>query len=216
MSIKFIIDNPYDVIQECMVKGVFYEQDQLEFIKSQSTPGWVIADIGANIGNHTIYFDKFLQPSKIYTIEPSPKAIAILLQNIAINYCHSVNVDYLGVGFAHTTAKASSFLPFGENNQGALTLQPDDNGTIQVIPGDVVFENIKVDFMKIDVETMEMFVLEGLKKTITKCKPKIFIEIDHKNKTDFEKWLIVNDYSVVRCYNNNVNDNWFVVPNHNN
>ena len=56
----------------------------------------------------------------------------------------------------------------------------------------------KVDFMKIDVEGYEAQVLSGAKETITKWKPKIYIEIWEKNVDIISKILDEMGYSITK------------------
>jgi hypothetical protein len=54
--------------------------------------------------------------------------------------------------------------------------------------------------MKIDVERMELEVLAGLSKTIARCRPNIFVEIDILHSEAFEAWLEDNRYRVVETF----------------
>lgn len=204
---KWILDNTEDCVQEIMNRGEFYEADFLEEMRKYVKPNSVIADIGANIGNHTVYFSKFFDAKEIYVIEPIARSYRLLLANIALNYCHNVNVDYIGLALGHTQMTGYPALIYGDKNLGGMRLNPVpytdininnkhlvDYEPVQIVTGDSIFENIHLDFLKIDVETMEMVVLEGLVKTIEKCHPRIFIEVEQGNQDDFEEWMKSTNY----------------------
>lgn len=204
---KWILDNHQDCVQEVMFRDGFYELDFLKEMQEHVKPGSIIADIGANIGNHTVYFSKFFDAKEIYVIEPIERSYKLLLANIALNKCHNVNVDHIGVALGHTTMTGYPALIYGKNNLGGMRLNPvpytdiNDNNRqlvdyepVPVVTGDSIFENIHLDFIKIDVETMEIVVLEGLRNTISKYHPRMFVEVEQGNQNDFEEWMKASDY----------------------
>lgn len=204
---RFIIENPEDEIQRYLISGKFYEENELKFIKSISKEGWNIIDVGANVGNHTIFFQKFLNPKNIWVFEPNADSYKILLQNIALNYCHNVNVDYINLALGNKNAKYS-IIHFEQNNLGATTLGENSNGTIECVTGDSIFKNKIVDFIKIDVEGMELEVLYGFVETILKNKPIIYVEILNSNFDKFLNFVESIDYKIThqfRMYNHNAN-----------
>jgi len=211
-NLRFVYDDLQDGIQLDLYNGKFWEEDELDKISKYIKKDAVIIDVGANIGNHAIYFDKFVEPKVVYVFEPLSRAITMLLQNIALTYSHKINVDYIGMALGskecytvpHTTV---------EHNLGATTLReilPEENIDIEnfgvkTIAGDSIFENRIVDFIKIDVEGMEFEVLKGFANTIKKNKPIIFIEVHVPEQPKLHQWLSDNDYYIVECTDNNVN-----------
>jgi hypothetical protein len=82
-------------------------------------------------------------------------------------------------------------------NLGGTRLEFSEHGSLRVVPGDTILSGHRVDFLKIDVEGMEVDVLEGLKKTIAEQRPRIFIEVDNCNVARFLEWTRINNYSIV-------------------
>ena len=72
---------------------------------------------------------------------------------------------------------SSTFASFGRSYQEKV---------LQAMMQDTLFADQPVSFMKIDVEKMEMKVLAGLRETIARHRPAIFIEIDVVNTEAFE------------------------------
>jgi FkbM family methyltransferase len=71
----------------------------LAIIARHFRPGSIMLDVGANIGNHTIYAAKFLGARRIICIEPNPEAIMILRINVDLNQLHEQgDMCYLGLG----------------------------------------------------------------------------------------------------------------------
>jgi len=63
---------------------------------------------------------------------------------------------------------------------------------------------------------MEMVALAGLKETIDRCRPKMFIEVSKQNYEDFDQWLIDNNYKIHSVHQEIKRDifvNYFVIPN---
>ena len=211
-NLRFVFDDLQDGIQVSLYNGRFWEEDELDKIAKYIKKDAVILDIGANIGNHAIYFDKFVEPKVVYVFEPLSRAITMMLQNITLTYSHKINVDYIGMALG---SKECYTIPDTtcEHNLGATTLRhilPEENIDlenygIKTITGDSIFENSVVDFIKIDVEGMEFEVLEGLSKTITKNKPIIFVEVHVLKKPKLKQWLEDNNYYIVECTDNDIN-----------
>jgi len=223
---RWIVDNPEDVIQKYHMNGEIFEQEELEFIASKINPGDIVLDIGANVGNHSIYLSKMTQAKTIYVIEPIPHTYRILLANVALNYTHNINVDYLGVALGHLETVGYPYMAYGKNNLGGTHLSPEPMdgiadaellmSPVPITKGDNIFENIHLDFIKIDAETMEVFVLEGLKNTIDKCRPRMYIEVADTQLNEFAEWVVANDYSVEFKYDvhsKGIYANYYVVPN---
>ncbi len=222
---KFIIDNPEDTIQQYLKNGQFFEIEELEFMKQHINSDTVILDIGANVGNHTVYFSKNTDAKSIYVIEPVPRTYKLLLANIALNYCHNVNVDYIGLALGDRECVGYPCLIYGQDNLGAATISPNpyvnENNNpnildpVKVVIGDELLKDINVNFIKMDVERMEIVVLAGLSKTIARCRPKMFIEVSAENDEDFKQWVMDNNYQIDSMhdkYSAPIFANYFVVP----
>lgn len=210
--LRFVLDDTLDTIQECLAQGRFYEEEELHALKALSKPGWVILDIGANVGNHAIYFDKYFEAKEVIVIEPLPQAYRMLLMNVALNYCHRVNLDYIGLALGDkngTCDIAAAYM----HNLGGTRLAAAEQGPIQMTTGDNLLNGRAVDFIKMDVEGMELQVLQGLKNTITRYKPLMFVEVDNDNAERF--WSLMQEFGY-RCIQSfsrySTNQNHILVP----
>ena len=95
--------------------------------------------------------------------------------------------------------------------QGALTAVEEANK----LKADAVeaLAKAKVDFIKIDVEGMEMQVLGGLAQTLERCRPVIFIEVDEANRADFLDWVEANHFDIAATFRRYpVNENFLLKP----
>lgn len=195
-DISFFVADKTDLIQKEHLGGKFYESTELEIISRFFHPGSTFVDIGANVGNHTVYVARFLSSLNVIVIEPNPSTFAIIKANIALNQLSGcVDVSHLGIGLSNTSARAAAMTPAG--NLGGTRLELCEHGSLHVVPGDEIMSGHRVDFLKIDVEGMEIDVLDGLKRTIAEQRPRIFIEVDNCNVEKFFEWTKINNYSIV-------------------
>ncbi|HVE20685.1 MAG TPA: FkbM family methyltransferase [Acidocella sp.] len=212
-DVRFFIKNPYDVIQSHHSRGEFYEPEELGIIKDFFPRGGVFVDIGTNVGNHTLYVCKFLNPRQVITFEPNPDAISLLRTNISLNdLTHLVDLSCLGVGLSDAQGKAFPSIP--QNNLGATRMiDSDDVSALPLVRGDDMLQHRRIDFIKMDVEGMEVRALHGLEETIARWRPAMFIEVDERNAGDFDSWVQRNGYiSAQRFRRYTENENHMIVP----
>ena len=63
----------------------FYEASFLSFLRTNFNNQKNIIDIGANIGNHSLFFAKYMNCNKIFSFEPFIQNIEIFKKNLS-NY----------------------------------------------------------------------------------------------------------------------------------
>lgn len=181
-QIKMYLPCKHDYIQtEIIVSRQFYENTELAKIHDFIKPGMVILDVGANIGNHTVYFGSILEANKIYSFEPQKIPASICRKNIMLNKLDGiVELFEYGLGKDNSRAKII-FDGLAVDNIGGTMLTECENGDIDIRMLDDLHILEKIDFIKIDVEEMEASVLLGAKNTILRDYPTIWIEIMDKN-----------------------------------
>lgn len=214
-QIRFFVSNEEDHIQKQHLKGLFYEPEELKIIETHFVKGSIFADLGSNVGNHTIYVGKFLFPSQIIVIEPTPEIIVTLRANILINDLERiVDQSYLGVGLSDVEAQATASV--NPRNLGGTRMsvaKTGGEGTLRLLPGDQLFSGKRIDFIKLDVEGMEIKALTGLTDTISRCRPRIFIEVDNKNREQFDAWCVSMSYSIIEKFQRySSNENFLLYP----
>ena len=180
-NVKFFIPNyPYDSIQSCIVDNMeFFEEENLKELNQYLNHNSVVFDIGANIGNHTLYWSKITNVKEIHSFEPVPQTFAILKKNIEINNLNGkVRINNVGLGASSMSASFND--GYNYINIGACGLKENSEGGMKIISLDEYikenFQGDKIDFLKIDVENFEISVLNGAQETLREYKPIIFIE----------------------------------------
>ena len=168
---------------------------------------WNLAiDIGANIGlwsrDLTSFFDKTI------CFEPNKNCIKCLKKNITIekaiiyNYAlgskneekelftpinsgGSSFINKTVIGYNSDRSKIYGKWPNGTNQQSVKVKKLDD------------FKFIKVDFIKIDVQSYEYEVLKGARKTLELNSPILCIEEDNVKNSKAIKFLESLNYAIV-------------------
>lgn len=212
-EIRFLVADETDHIQSLHAAGAFYEPEEIALIGAHFPRGGTFVDIGANVGNHTVFVATFLRPARVHVFEPHPLAAAILRANVELNGLERVvDLAGLGLGLSDRPGRASAYTP--ATNLGATRLSTDDPAApIELTTGDLALAGRPVDFIKLDAEGMELRVLEGLSDTIRRSRPTMLIEVDDENAAPFGDWLLRNRYRVLgRFRRYAVNENYLVAP----
>ena len=208
----FSVEMQRDPIQRSHREGRFYEEEELAVIKSLFPLGGTFVDIGANVGNHGLYAAVFLSAGKVIPFEPNPRAYKLLLSNIAANgLVARFDLSHIGKGLG--AAPQGSFgMEDRDRNLGAAKMLP-GAGDIEVTTGDLALADSSPDFIKIDVEGMEIDVLSGLKAVISRCRPALLVEVDRDNDDAFH--ALVEDLGYViadTLQRYNRNKNYVITP----
>ncbi len=191
-------------------RGLFYEAMELEELRKIVGTGAHMVDVGANTGNHTIFFAGPMKAASVTPFEAFPGTAEVLRKAVARNRLTNVDLSHLGIGVAQQPGRAK--LVFStRGGLGATSLVPDPNGEIGVATLDSMVSGT-VDFVKIDVEGMEMQVLAGAQRLIEQSKPLIFIEIANANTMVFIEWLGRMGYKVVRIFTDKGHANYLIAP----
>ncbi len=191
----FVTDMENDPIQRGQREGRFYEGLELELIKRVFPFGGTFVDIGANVGNHGLYAAAFLQAGRVIPFEPNPRAYRLLIANVLANGLEQrFDLSQLGCGLSDRMAAGFAMEKKGRNLGSARMIE--GGGAITTRRGDAALEGITPDFIKIDVEGMEMAVLRGLEGLFARCAPAMLIEVDDRNAADFAEWLAASGYRI--------------------
>lgn len=188
---------PYDeYLGKAFIVNGSYGEDEFKawepFLNSDS----VALDIGANFGSHTFHFASIAKV--VYAFEPQLELFRMLSGSLALQHRMNVTAMNVAVGSEFGVINCPNMDFMRPNNFGGVSLLDEwKGGTVQVIPIDEIPLN-QCDFVKIDVEGMELSVLEGAQKTIEKFRPIISVEADREDSIDsIYNWLIDRDFNVL-------------------
>lgn len=157
----------------------YYEIEFLEYIARNYHNQNVVLDIGANIGNHSVFFARHLDCTKVIAFEPVDVNLKVLRKNLEE---FGERAEIVETALSNTSGErplynscVGNFGGFSLEKYGHSFVVQD---SIQIATLDSL--NLQgVTMMKLDVESHENEVLEGAKNTIEENKPIIFVENCH-------------------------------------
>ncbi len=166
-----------------------YDEKEMSFLAKFIPENFVIADIGANIGYYTLLFLRN-NKSKVYSFEPSVREFQLLKKNIQAN---GVSNHCVLEQLIVSNTMDDKTLHLSDLNFGTNTLYPSQDNvysksiTVKSTTLDDYAnrKNIKINFIKLDVEGAELEVLEGAINVLLESKPHIFIEVWGSHKKYF-------------------------------
>jgi FkbM family methyltransferase len=177
-----------------------YMESEISVIKEVLKTGDLALDIGAGIGTHTLPMSKFVgQTGRIVAIEPERFSFYHLCGAISTNSVKNVYCFQQAIGKERKLVRVPELNDETTINYGAVTLdQPyTDVASYQIQMHTIDKLNLdNCNFIKIDVEGMEIDVLEGGKNTINKFKPIIYAENDTRCNEAVQKFMLDLDYDV--------------------
>ena len=168
------------VSQEILRSNSFYEFPFLDWCKSNyPCNGGDVIDIGANIGNHSLFYASFTNCSRVHAFEPHPDNLEILRKNLnRFEEGKCIIYDYA----LSNVEGCMKLYNSQQNNHGGFSLHNFSDGSSFLVKDKVNVKTLdslgltNISMIKIDVENHENEVLEGARNTIQNNKPIIFIE----------------------------------------
>jgi FkbM family methyltransferase len=175
--------DPSNGIEAAMLSG--YDPELTRTFARFVKPGDCCIDVGANVGAATLHLAKLVGPGgRVVAVEPGPPYCERMRRNIALNPHLRDRITLVNGGVGA--------------EPGTLTWQADPNATYNAVlvhpkpwPADgtevtVPVETLdrlvarlglpRVDFIKIDVESMELEVFRGARETLRTLRPAVVFE----------------------------------------
>jgi FkbM family methyltransferase len=170
--------------------------------------GVIAIDCGANIGVHTIEWASMMTGwGSVIAIEAQERIYYALAGNIAINNCFNALAVHAAVSSESGTMPIPNPNYFTPSSFGSLELRPRPSNEFIGQPIDYTDNTVlvrkmtldelnlpRVDFIKIDIEGMEMEALSGARETIARYCPILLIEKIKTDNRQLEQWLRDNGY----------------------
>lgn len=178
--------DPEDHIGRVISKsGRFYESDLLEDAYQKllvSGNKGVVIDVGAHVGNHTLWFTAICGRNVI-AIEPNPESVLQLNSHLRMNRMWD-RTEIYQVALGAEDGRGRYF-PGPAGNTGMGRVLNDIDGEVSVTSLDSVMEaarlynpDRKAALIKIDVEGSAVDVLQGAAETLERDRPLLYVEGD--------------------------------------
>jgi FkbM family methyltransferase len=162
------------------------ETGETRFLRTLDLRGRVVYDIGAFQGVLTMFFSRSAR--QVIAWEPNPESRRCLLTNLRLNRLSNVVVREVGLAEAagETMLVYDPLMPGAASAGGAVARQIREGAPslaevgmrVATLDDEVARHALPVpDFIKIDVEGMELSVLLGARQTLDAHHPQIYIEL---------------------------------------
>lgn len=162
-------DTADQIISSRLREDHCWESYETQLTLQHLKPGDVYVDVGANIGYYTlIAAQRVGTQGKVFAYEPDADNFALLKSNVELNALHQVQLF--------------PYALYDKNAEGKLFLSDDNFGDHRIYAADearnsreislvhggehVARLTNKIDFLKIDTQGAEFFVVNGLKQLI--------------------------------------------------
>jgi FkbM family methyltransferase len=176
------------ISQVIRTTGVWAAHD-LKLFRGIIRPGDHVVDIGANLGHHTVAFSRMVGPSgRVLAIEPQTMMFRLINANLVLNGCTNAVVERCAAGEQTGVVKLWPVDYSVGNNYGALGVSREEGELLLEHEGETApvqrLDDIlsrldwqRVDFLKVDAQTYDLYVLQGSEATVRSMRPVIFVEV---------------------------------------
>lgn len=155
-----------------------YSESEVAMWRDLLEPNALAADVGANLGAHTVALASLVPQGMVFAFEPLWYLHALALGNVARNGHANVRTFHAAAGAepGQLTIPAMDYTIQGEHaNYGGMSMLGHATGNqVQVLRLDDVCQ--RLDFIKVDVEGMEWQVLQGAQRIIEQHTPILYVE----------------------------------------
>lgn len=161
----------------------YYKQDAWWFVQAEMEtkkflcdyikPNFTIIDAGANIGMYTVPFSKLTPEGKVFAFEPTD-TMNMLKENLQYNNCLS-NVHFIDNPLGQFDGKIQDKV-FKVWSQNIIDEKEFNFITLDTF---VSQNKLKIDLLKIDVDSYDYEVLLGGKNFLLDQNPLVVVELNH-------------------------------------
>lgn len=171
----------FDYISRKVAVDGVYELDELNALKEifgDYVKDKCIIDVGANVGNHTLFFSKMAK--LVFSFEPNE----IVFQLLGVNTRNHKNIKIFNIGCSDKKETLTAYI--NEKNWGAgriIDSNPPkfDNMiklkfNVQPLDSVTALKDCEIGLIKVDVEGHELLAFKGMRGILEKYKPIIVFE----------------------------------------
>jgi FkbM family methyltransferase len=205
LNLKIFAPRHNRVAASIYTKGV-WEPEVTGALRALIKPGDTVFDIGGDAGYYTVIFAKLVgSGGKVVVFEPIPKAQERIMENVALNDFHNVEMVDLALG-----SKPGSFVLERPFQDSRINLNKAEPGPEDILVKVIRFDDLakarvlpRADLIKIDVEGAELEILRGMESYVAAHHPTFVIELHPEllpqfgaSVDDVIQWLKERGYSL--------------------
>lgn len=189
-------DDPSHFVSRIISSGTVWDKTQIDLvIEKFSGPDKVFVEVGVDIGSWIVVLPKFFKNG--YGFEPSAR---YEMAKKSLELSNATNVEIYNMA----VSDENGFCNIG----GAYNhiIGKNDDGNIPTVTLDSFIKD-RVDFLKIDTEGHEYYVLKGAENILKTYSPVIYLETHRILEQEIEDFLIGLGYTDVVSYDQ-INKFW--------
>jgi len=174
-KLNVYVKDSTETVQKSWSWGNFYDLEQLKFAEITCKHGSAV-DIGAGIGNHTLFFSKVMD-RRTFSFEPDNSKYEALRKNIILNNPRTMIYNYALADYAGHARK--------EKNEGIIYFRNTKevfNVKVNIL-SNFIWEFIGLIRINIPEENV-ISVLSGGKRVIKENKPHLFIKTEKPDEVE--------------------------------
>jgi FkbM family methyltransferase len=137
----------------------------------------VVVDVGGNVGTAALQFAATVPDGVVHVFEPSPAMLACLRRNLALSGAGNVVVHPFGLSDAPAHGRLQ-VATAGNPGSAFFVGEPGDDGVEVRRLDEVLADADRIDFVKVDVEGLELRVLRGARTLLLRHRPAVVFEVN--------------------------------------
>ena len=205
VSLK-IGDKKYSIVSDdAYLDGVGkdFEPGMVRLFRSLIAPSHVVVDVGANIGLTSLLFGELA--TRVISFEASPSTCRFLERNVAASGLGNIEIINKALGSEDMTSE----ITFAPNNRSGGFVSNKTKASAGHVVEEIEIRRLdglsaelsldKLDFVKIDVEGHEKFVIEGGGKIIARHRPVVVLELNHWCLNAFQRITVPDFFDFLRA-----------------
>jgi len=180
-------------------------REMYNFLISRNIQVNTMIDLGANLGEITLYFCKQNPKIKILAVEASPENFEILKSNCKFQYFFTDNIILVNEAVSDQNGEIEISSGLGSENTIMLDGSFGANVKRKKVKAETLVALLErynldsIDFLKIDIEGSEPLLYGSLIKIISGIKS-LIIEISHENRKDYFPLIELFIKSGMNCF----------------
>ncbi|MDA4112486.1 MAG: FkbM family methyltransferase [Thaumarchaeota archaeon] len=153
-------------VPEAIASLLLHERRASEFLLNLFKPQKVFVDVGANVGGYSVRAGA--KGMKVFAFEPNPDIFRLMKRNAEINH---VSLDAFQCALGSSNGQARLLV-----NGASSSISSEEGIPVEMRTLDS-FSLPAVDLVKIDVESYELEVLQGARRTLEEYHPALMVEM---------------------------------------
>lgn len=196
-----------DEVAETLVRYGIFEPELTRFLIDQLEEGMTFVDIGAHVGYYSVVASRLVgEEGSVHSFEPTPRTHEMLVSNLAaFEQAHAVPV---AIWSEEATLSLRDFgAAYGAYNTVLRSARTGDAASsrrllVDAIPLDRYVDDTGIipDVVKIDAESAESQVLDGMQRTIESFRPVITLEVGDLGVADAPISRVLVDRLIAQGY----------------